>query len=68
MKECFDDKRRPFGHEIVLVCLLLDDKPWEDNGKEEVDDEENENENSDENNEEIEDVSDEDEWIVQMNY
>jgi hypothetical protein len=27
--ECFNDTSRPFGHEQVLECLLLGEKPWE---------------------------------------
>ncbi len=29
LRECFLDTSRPFGHELVLVCLLLNDRVWE---------------------------------------
>jgi hypothetical protein len=29
LKECFNDISRPFGHELVLLCLLKGEKPWE---------------------------------------
>jgi hypothetical protein len=42
LAECLEDKRRPFGHELVLACVLLGESPWEDGKDEEEDESESE--------------------------
>jgi len=40
LKECFEDVSKPFGHELVLCCLLTDNLVWEEDEDEEEEDEE----------------------------
>jgi hypothetical protein len=30
LKDCFYDTKRPFGHELVLACLLNGERVWEE--------------------------------------